>query len=55
MPILKNVLGLDLGSYSVKAVELQPGLRSLQAVHVHSVVREGEVALQVPSLGSALN
>lgn len=40
MPILKNVLGLDLGSHSVKAVELQQGLRTLQAVNVKSVARD---------------
>src|SRR5512147_1100551 len=42
MPILKNVLGLDLGSHSLKAVELQQGLRSLTAVHVRSVPRDEE-------------
>lgn len=42
MPILKNVLGLDLGSHSLKAVELQQGLRSLEAVHVNAVPREDE-------------
>ena len=45
MPILKNVLGLDLGSHSVKAVEFQQGLRSVQAVHVHSVARGGDLSL----------
>jgi type IV pilus assembly protein PilM len=40
VPILKNVLGLDLGSHSLKAVELQQGLRSLEAVHVRSVPRD---------------
>jgi type IV pilus assembly protein PilM len=39
MPILKNVLGLDLGSHSLKAVELQQSLRSLAAVHVRAVPR----------------
>jgi type IV pilus assembly protein PilM len=42
MPILKNVLGLDLGSHSLKAVELQQGLRSLAAVHVRAVPRYEE-------------
>lgn len=42
MQILKNVLGLDLGSHSLKAVELQQGLRSLAAVHVRSVPRDEE-------------
>ncbi|MGH0032051.1 MAG: type II secretion system protein GspL [Myxococcota bacterium] len=45
MPILKNVLGLDVGSHGVKAVELQQGLRSLQAVNVKSVERESELPL----------
>ena len=45
MPILKNVLGLDLGSYSLKAVELQQGMRSLSAVHVRSVPRAEEQPL----------
>lgn len=45
MPILKNILGLDLGSHSIKAVELQQGLRSVQAVHVLSVPREDELSL----------
>jgi type IV pilus assembly protein PilM len=40
VPILKNVLGLDLGSHSLKAVELQQSLRSLAAVHVRSVPRD---------------
>ena len=45
MPILKNVLGLDLGSHSLKAVELQQSLRSLAAVHVRSVPREDDQPL----------
>ena len=45
MPILKNVLGLDLGSHSVKAVELQQGLRALEAVNVQAVMRGEELAL----------
>ena len=45
MAILKNVLGLDLGSHSVKAVELQPGLRAIQAVNVKSVAREPDLGL----------
>jgi len=39
LPILKNVLGLDLGSHSVKAVELQQSLRRLEAVQVRGVAR----------------
>ena len=45
MPILKNVLGLDLGSHSLKAVELQQSLRSLAAVHVRSVPRDDDQPL----------
>lgn len=45
MPILKNVLGLDLGSHSLKAVELQQSLRNLTAVHVRSVPRDEEQPL----------
>ena len=37
MPILRNVLGLDLGSHAIKAVELQQGFRSLEAVQVRAV------------------
>jgi general secretion pathway protein L len=37
LPILRNVLGLDLGSHAVKAVELQQGFRSLEAVQVRAV------------------
>jgi len=42
MPILKNALGLDLGSHSLKAVELQQGLRSLEAVRVDAAPREDD-------------
>jgi general secretion pathway protein L len=46
MPVLKNVLGLDLGSYSLKAVELQQTLRGFEAVQLRSLPRVGdEVAL----------
>jgi general secretion pathway protein L len=45
MPILKNVLGLDLGSHSLKAVELQQSLRSLAAVHVRAVPRDEDLPL----------
>lgn len=53
MPILKNVLGLDLGSHSLKTVELQQGLRSLEAVRVNAAPREDEalpLAAQVERL-----
>ena len=39
MPILKNVLGLDLGSHSLKAVELRQTLRGLEAVQLRSLPR----------------
>ena len=45
MPILNNVLGLDLGSHSLKAVELRQGLRSLESVNARSVPREAELSL----------
>jgi type IV pilus assembly protein PilM len=45
VPVLKNVLGLDVGSHSVKAVELQQGLRGVQAIHVRHVARGGELSL----------
>jgi general secretion pathway protein L len=41
LPILRNVLGIDLGSHTVKAVELQQSLRRLTAVQVQSVPRAG--------------
>ena len=42
MPILNNVLGLDLGGHSVKAVEVAQGLRTLEAVKVCQVLRGDE-------------
>ena len=33
MPVMKNVLGLDLGSHSLKAVELQQKLARAAAPH----------------------
>ncbi len=45
MPILKNVLGLDVGSYSLKAVELRQGLRSLEVVRTHVERREADLPL----------
>lgn len=45
MAFLSNVLGLDLGSHSLKAVELRPGLRSLESVNARSAPREADVAL----------
>jgi general secretion pathway protein L len=37
LPILRNALGLDLGSHAVKAVELQQSFRRLEAVQVRAV------------------
>ncbi len=34
MPIMKNVLGLDLGSHSIKGVELRQTLRGLESVQL---------------------
>lgn len=45
MPILKNVLGLDLGSHTLKAVELQQGLRTLEAVRLHAEPRRADLPL----------
>jgi Tfp pilus assembly PilM family ATPase len=44
MPVLKNVLGLDLGSHSLKAVELQQTLRGFEAVQLRSLPRAGDEA-----------
>ena len=45
MPILKNVVGLDLGSHSIKAVELQQNLRGFQVLQVRSLPREPDFPL----------
>jgi Tfp pilus assembly PilM family ATPase len=42
MPVLKNVLGLDLGSHSLKAVELQQSFRGASARQLRSLPRVGE-------------
>jgi general secretion pathway protein L len=39
MAVLKSVLGLDLGSHSLKAVELQQTLRGIEVVQVRSLPR----------------
>ncbi len=39
MPVLRNVLGLDLGSHSLKAVEFRQSLRSCEAVQLRSLPR----------------
>ena len=44
VPILKNVLGLDLGSHSLKAVEIQQSLRTLEAVHVRAARAESSAS-----------
>ncbi len=46
MQLLKNVLGLDLGSHSIKAVELRQTLRGLEVVQMRMLPRSGaEVSL----------
>lgn len=42
MPVLKNVLGLDLGSHSIKAVELQQTFRGASAAQLKSLPRVGD-------------
>ena len=42
MPVLKNVLGLDLGSHSIKAVELQQTFRGAAAAQLRSLPRVGD-------------
>lgn len=39
MPVMKNVLGLDLGTHSLKAVEFRQTLRGLEAVALRSLPR----------------
>ena len=45
MPIMKNVLGLDIGSHSLKAVELEQGLRTLEVVRTCLEPRDPALAL----------
>jgi general secretion pathway protein L len=46
VPILKNVLGLDLGSHSIKAVEFRQTLRGLEAVQLRMLPRaDAEIPL----------
>ena len=45
MPFLKNVLGLDLGSHTIKAVELAQGLRTVEVVRLHAEPRDPELSL----------
>ena len=42
MPMLKNVLGLDLGSHSIKAVELQQTFRGASAAQLRCLPRVGD-------------
>ncbi len=39
MAILNNVLGLDLGSHSIKAVEFKQNLRGFETVQLRSLPR----------------
>ncbi len=39
MPVFKNVLGLDLGSHSLKAVELRQALRTVESVQLRTLPR----------------
>lgn len=41
MPVLKNVLGLDLGAHSLKAVELRQTFRGLEAIQLRTLPRSG--------------
>jgi len=46
MPVLKNVLGLDLGSHSIKAVELRQTFRGASAAQLRSLPRaDDEISL----------
>ena len=49
MPVMKNVLGLDLGSHSIKAVELRQNLRGFEAVQMHVLPRQGD-EMPLPAL-----
>jgi general secretion pathway protein L len=42
MALLKNVLGLDIGSHSLKAVEIRQSLRSFEAVAVRTLPRRDD-------------
>ena len=39
MPVMRNVLGLDLGTHSLKGVEFRQGLRGLEAVQLRTLPR----------------
>lgn len=49
MPVVKTVLGLDLGSHSLKAVEFRQTLRGLEAVQLRTLPRPAD-ELPVPEL-----
>lgn len=53
MLFLKNVLGLDLGSHTLKAVELRQTLRGIEAVSLHSL-RRGDPAISLSELAGGL-
>ncbi|HXV36926.1 MAG TPA: type II secretion system protein GspL [Myxococcota bacterium] len=42
MALLSNILGLDLGSHSLKAVELRQTLRGFEPASMHILAREGD-------------
>jgi general secretion pathway protein L len=44
MPVFKNVLGLDLGAHSLKAVELRQALRGIEAVQLRTLPRSEDAA-----------
>ena len=41
MPMMKNVLGLDLGSHAIKAVELRQTLRGLEPTATETEIEAG--------------
>ena len=49
MPILKNVLGLDVGSHGLKAVEVRQSLRGFEAVQLRHLPRVND-ELPLPEL-----
>ena len=54
MALLKNVLGLDLGSHSVKAVEVHQTLRGFETVALRTLPRRDEETNQGPFRGVLL-
>ena len=42
MALLKKVLGLDIGTHSIKVVELQQSLRGVSSSQVHAILRGDE-------------